>query len=307
MRGTDAAAAMADLGIPVVYLSAFSDEETLRIASETLPYGYLTKPSRLEDIRSTLSMTFARIKREQEEQELIEQEKQFNAMKSRFLAMASHDLRTPLTVIMMAVEVLKLDDERISTAKRQEKLNQIQQAIYGMRSQLEDLLAQERLESGGLAFEPSPTDVLELCETTISDVNAATGGKCPIACQHDSLPPTLPLDSSLLRYALTNLLSNAVKYSAPGQAVVLAIAYDADELRLQVRDRGIGIPDSFRERLFQPFQRANNVGAIKGTGIGLYIVKAAVDRHQGTVEVESQPDAGTTFTIHLPINVPNPA
>jgi signal transduction histidine kinase len=104
----------------------------------------------------------------------------------------------------------------------------------------------------------------------------------------------------LLRHILGNLLTNALKYSPAGSAVELQIFQEANELVLQVRDHGIGIPPEDMRRLFEPFYRASNVSNVNGTGLGLVIVKNSVEAHGGSLSVDSQVGIGTTFTVRLP-------
>jgi signal transduction histidine kinase len=111
----------------------------------------------------------------------------------------------------------------------------------------------------------------------------------------------LAIDDKLLRHILTNLLSNAVKYSGPESPVSLTVSLQAEVVTFSVRDHGIGIPEQDLEQLFESFHRCSNVGDIKGTGLGLAVVKRAVDRHGGTIDVTSEVGAGTEFIVRLPV------
>jgi signal transduction histidine kinase len=125
------------------------------------------------------------------------------------------------------------------------------------------------------------------------------------SCRGD-IPPAVSLDERLLRHILSNLLSNAIKYSPAEKPIHLVLTLQGDEVVFQVKDRGIGIPSEDRLRLFEPFQRAQNVGKISGTGLGLAIVKKAVDRHGGAIAVESEVGVGTTFRVTIPLH-PEPS
>ena len=111
------------------------------------------------------------------------------------------------------------------------------------------------------------------------------------------------IDVNLMRHAVSNLLTNAVKYSQPGSEVVLELSYGSEQITIQVRDQGIGIPEEDQEKLFQPFYRARNVGTVGGTGLGLAIVKQAVDAHGGRISVASTVGKGTTFIVTFPLGV----
>jgi signal transduction histidine kinase len=114
---------------------------------------------------------------------------------------------------------------------------------------------------------------------------------------------TAQMDERLLRQIFSNLLSNALKYSPPGEAITLTLTCGIDQIQVAVADRGIGIPVVDQPRLFEPFHRATNVGAISGTGLGLAIVKQSVEVHQGSIQVQSELHMGTTITVQLPRRV----
>ena len=109
-----------------------------------------------------------------------------------------------------------------------------------------------------------------------------------------------PTDTSILHHILSNLLSNAARYSPTGSIVTTRLAVDAREAVISVEDQGIGIPEADQSRIFEPFERGSNVGTIKGTGLGLNIVKRMAELLGGTVAVSSAPDRGSHFTVHLP-------
>jgi signal transduction histidine kinase len=109
------------------------------------------------------------------------------------------------------------------------------------------------------------------------------------------------LDEKLIRHILVNLVSNSIKYSPSGGLVQLNVNCQADQTLISVSDQGMGIPKADQAHIFEPFFRADNVGAIKGTGLGLAITKRAIELHHGTIRFESKPDLGTTFFITIPI------
>ena len=117
------------------------------------------------------------------------------------------------------------------------------------------------------------------------------------------MSPCVPLDVSLLRHILVNLLSNAIKYSPEQTPVTFNVTYDDQKAVFQIQDSGIGIPPADRDHLFDSFHRANNVGNLPGTGLGLTIVQRSVTLHRGTIEVDSEVGVGTTFTVVLPTNL----
>lgn len=292
--------------IPVIYLTAFSDTQTLESASLTTPYGYLTKPAKTEDIQSTLAMAVRKHEQDERMKALLEEEKQLNELKSRFFSAIAHDLRNPLSSIVTSLEILQHYGEQLSEAKRSRHFGHLRQAIRSMTHLLEELLTAEQARANQLPFRPVPLDLVQFCREEILPQFAEPereDERVHFRCQ-GNCGEEPAFDRALLRHILANLLSNAIKYSPDGAPVDLELTLTEQTATLCVRDRGIGIPPEDRDKLFAPFERATNVGRIKGTGIGLYIAKQAVERHQGTIRVESEVGVGTAFTVVLPCHCP---
>jgi signal transduction histidine kinase len=136
----------------------------------------------------------------------------------------------------------------------------------------------------------------------IDSLDAASDEPMQIRLTTSGQLRNLLLDPQLLKYILKHLLSNAIKYSPDNTPVELAVSASADHIEFQVRDQGIGIPESDRAHLFEPFARGSNVGAVGGTGLGLKIVQDCVQLHGGEISYESALGKGTTFTVSLPIS-----
>jgi signal transduction histidine kinase len=158
----------------------------------------------------------------------------------------------------------------------------------------------------------APLDLSQFCRELSEEFQFSSGSQyniCFLETQQGSaasdtanLPAALPyLDERLLRHILTNLLSNAIKYSPTGGNIILELIYCSDQLIFRVQDQGIGIPDSDQAHLFNSFHRGSNVSSIAGTGLGLSIVKQCVESLGGTISVESQVGAGSTFNVTLPL------
>lgn len=300
MSGIEAAAQIQDDDIPVVYLTAFSDDAILKQAALTAPYGYLTKPAKLEDIRATIAIALSKHEEDAKLRTLLAEEKRLNELKSYFLATVAHDLRTPLTSVLISLDLLQRYDEQLTAAKRSNYFERIHTVIKKMAQQIEELLLAHQAESGKLGFNPVPIDLVQFCHNLIADFQTATSDKCQISFTCEGDCTQLKLDPILLGHILNNLLSNAIKYSPAGTSISINLLCEPARITFRIQDQGIGIPPTYLEKLFQPFERAANVGNIKGSGIGLYIVKQAVERHQGNISVESQVGVGTTFAIILP-------
>jgi len=300
MTGIDAARALQNYDIPIVYLTAFSDGNTLEEATQTLPYGYLNKPAKLEDIKSAIAMSLVKHQQDQKIKSLWHQEQQLNQLKSRFVSMISHDLRAPLTHILVSLEILRQYGNELSLSQKNKQFDRMQIAIKNMTLQLEEMLTIDQVESDKLPVNPVQIDVVNFCRERLEFFEVIASQKSSLKFESHQDDLWLYIDEDILQHILNNLLSNAIKYSPEGGEVSLTLMAEQEGVVLEVRDRGIGIPAEELDNLYDPFERASNVGKIKGTGIGLYIVKQAVDCHQGTIEVSSQVGMGTTFRVWLP-------
>ncbi len=175
---------------------------------------------------------------------------------------------------------------------------------------VEDLLFIGRSESGKFKVDPKIINLEQFCNKLIDQLqaNPDLDSRIILAIAPDT-PSHVLLDPKLLNHILTNLLSNSIKYSPDGGKICLAVyVYQTDDgsdnsekLTLQIQDSGIGIPKQDIEQLFQPFHRCSNVQKIQGNGLGLSIVKKAVELQDGTVSVDSEEGVGTTFTVSLPL------
>lgn len=300
MSGIEAAANIRQYNIPIIYLTAYSDDVTLGQAGLTAPYGYLTKPAKPEDIRTTLVIALCKHEEDTQVRAILNQEKRLNELKSCFLATVAHDLRTPLTSIVMSLDLLQRYDQKLSEAKKSKHFTQIETAIKSMTGQIEELLATYQADSNKLPFNPAPINAIAFCRELIESFQTTATGKCQLSFTSQGDGIQMNLDKTLLQHILNNLLSNAIKYSPQGGTVSLNLTCEPEQAIFHIQDQGLGMPPEYLTKLFQPFERAANVSNIKGTGIGLYIVKQAVERHQGKIRVESQVGFGTTVTVVLP-------
>ncbi len=302
MDGITAAQNIHDsLHIPIIYLSAYGDEKTLERAKSTLAYGYLVKPYKIADIASTLAMALAKYKEDNLREANLQAEKQLNKVKNQALASASHDLRTPLTNILGYTELIRDYGDSLSEEKKQRYFNFIKSAVGEMKDSLEDLLLISRAEEGKINLYPENFDVVQFLRQIVDKYNNLTN-------EHDIKLITNTqkyqafLDQKIFTNIINNLLSNAIKYSPDGGRITVNFIGYTDEIKLEIEDQGIGIPPNYFAKLFQLFERAENVGTIKGNGLGLSIVKKGVELHQGKLEVESHQNQGTKFTLTLPQN-----
>jgi PAS domain S-box-containing protein len=230
----------------------------------------------------------------------LDKERELGRLKSRFVSMASHELRTPLATIQSSAELASLFMQRGAHEKTDKHLRRIQNNVERMATLLEDVLIFGRVESGQLPFEPIEMDMAGLATELVDDIKQGIGAGHVLQTSGVDQEVALVADPQLLRLILTNLLSNAVKYSPEGSTVRLCVQPTDDVVHITVSDEGIGIPSEDIDRLFEPFHRAENVGATRGTGLGLAILNEAVGVHNGDVKVESAKGKGSTFHVTLP-------
>lgn len=237
---------------------------------------------------------------EQDTQKALAREKELRELKSRFVSMMSHEFRTPLSTILASSDLLKSFGHRLSEAQKQERLHKIRAEVQHMTQLLDEILLVGKAEAGRMEFHPVVLDVKQLCSDILEETQLWITAQHPLlfSCQEQDIQSIV--DEKLVRHMLTNLLSNAIKYSPQGGAIELRLYCTPQTLCFQVQDHGIGIPESDHNQLFEPFHRASNVGNISGTGLGMAIIKHAVDLHRGTIQMQSVVGVGSIFTIQLP-------
>lgn len=235
----------------------------------------------------------------------LAQEKELSDLKSRFITVTSHEFRTPLTTIHSSAELLEHYRHKWSDEKQLMHLHRIQTSVKYMTKLLNDVLILGKADAGKLSLTPEPIDLEVFCTTLSKDLQLNQPKPSVININY-AWEQTLDLqdiylDKQLLQQILENVLSNAIKYSSPDQAIDINLNGNREQITLEIRDRGIGIPPEDQDRLFEAFHRGTNVGTIPGTGLGLAIVKKCVDIHQGDIYINSIIGVGTTVTVTLPI------
>ncbi len=237
--------------------------------------------------------------------ESLEREKQLGHLKSRFVSMASHEFRTPLTAILGASDVLKCYGDQLSPEEKGLRLDKIQQQVNHMTSLLEDILTVGKADASQLDFDPVPLEVEQFCQELVEETRRSARPAHPILLSFTGSRTNVPMDPKLLRNILSNLLSNATKYSPEDKPIKFDVASENGTTVFRIRDFGIGVPEQDLDRVFEPFHRGANATTISGTGLGLAIVKRAVERHGGHISIESKLNHGTAFTVTIPC--PEPA
>ncbi|MEG4023438.1 ATP-binding protein [Microcoleus sp. S13C4] len=292
-----------ELDIPIIYTTAYADDETLQRAEKTGSYGYLLKPFKQRELHATIKIALSKHQEAVKMQQLIALAAAKSENRSRFISMAYHDLNTPLTTIQLSAEMLEDSELQRSSGTTNKNVERIKKAVSNMSELLEDILMLSKAESGKLSLNLNQINATDFCNSILEELQPIVTDKHIVTFRNQTNPVHANLDAKLLHHLLTNLLSNAIKYSPNGGNVSLELSCENQQIILCVRDEGIGMTAEYKGKLFQQFERGANVGKIKGSGLGLCIVKHIVDLHGGTISVESELGKGTTFMVALPFLV----
>lgn len=278
--------------------AARQNEATGKVALEKVRDEQITLNEELARHRDNLEDIVE--ERTRQLQEALATEKEAHELQRQFIAMVTHEFRTPLTIIDGSAQHVmrqgrRTDDERL--VGRGEK---IRHAINRLKHLMEGVLFTGSLEAGNIGIKVENYNFGKLLEE-ICDDHRAIGITHTLELQIGEIPPLISCDPRVLYQAFSNLLSNATKYSPGADRVVLSAERRNGGIEVSVQDFGIGIPSRDLGKMFMPYARATNTAGISGTGLGLNLVKTLVEMHGGTVGVESVEGEGSTFTVWLPI------
>jgi PAS domain S-box-containing protein len=237
---------------------------------------------------------------EAETKSLLEKEREVSEMKTRFISVASHEFRTPMAAAMGSVELLAHHLDRLPPTKRQELFDRIVASFDRMTAMLDDVLTLSRMEAGRTEVRPAPCELRTFLLGLVDEIRLSDRDAHQFECLSGSDPIPMTTDISLLHHVLSNLLGNAVRYSLAGTRITLRCEPNPAEVRISIEDQGLGIPEKDRKRIFEAFERGSNVGQIKGTGLGLNIVKSMTELLGGTITVESTEGRGSCFILAFP-------
>jgi len=248
-----------------------------------------------EDLESKVEI------RTQELEESLEREKELGVLKSRFVTMASHEFRTPLTTINANSDIILRYFDKMSQDDIVERLGKIKNEVEEMAIMLEDILIIGKSDAQKLEYNPELLDIVSLIKDIITDYQLSESQSRTIIYDLSSPVIMVTADKKWIKHIIINLLTNAVKYSGGDLQIDVSIKEDQAGISFSVKDYGIGISKEDIKLLFEPFHRGDNVSNIPGTGLGLVILQKALDLHKGKIEVESEIGKGSIFTVILPI------
>lgn len=255
--------------------------------------------SRTKMLRETLAELEAS---KEELNESLKKERELGDLKSRFVTMASHEFRTPLSTILSSASLVGRYTDGEDQPKRKKHIDRIKEAVGNMRDILEDFLSLGKLEEGQVDVNMELLTKEEMREELVkivSSMDQLTKKEQIINLDCD-LDREVKLDKRLLGNLLSNLLSNAIKFSSEGSVIHIKCGYKNGHFELSVKDSGIGISEEDQRHLFERFFRAKNASHIQGTGLGLNIVLKYVELMKGKISCQSEINEGTTFVIQIP-------
>ncbi len=242
-----------------------------------------------------------RKKAEEEARKALEKERELNELKSSFVSIASHEFRTPLSTILSSVSLIDQYKQKGDLDKIDKHTQRVRTSVNHLTGILNDFLSLGKLEEGKLEVIREKVSLPDLFNDIQEEVKASLKEGQQIVAEIKTTHQHIASDVRILRNILFNLISNASKYSEVNKTIVIDCSDDLDNLIIQIRDEGIGIPKEDHKHLFDRFFRASNAGNIQGTGLGLNIVKRYAGLLGGSIQFESEKGKGSTFTVIIPL------
>ena len=285
---------------------ALTEKDVVTVEAEiTLGSASVMTELRIAPIGSAEVVVFARDITERKKLEAamastLKKQRQVSDMKSRFITVTSHEFRTPMAAAMASADLLHHHHDRLAPAKREELFTRINISLHRMTEMLDDVLLLNRIDADRLKVRLAPVELRNFAQVVIDEIRLADHDAHSFELHATGDATHFVTDADLLYHIISNLLSNAARYSPPGTAITTRLTAEDGRVLITVADHGIGVPEADRERIFESFERGSNVGTIKGTGLGLDIVKRMTRMLNGTVKLESPADGGSHFIVELP-------
>jgi PAS domain S-box-containing protein len=235
-------------------------------------------------------------------EENLKKEKELNLIRNHFVSLISHEYRTPLTSIMLSVDILKRYSEQWKKEDRDKQLQRIQDTVMKMTQMMENVLILSNIDSGELGFNPDKFNLKSFCLSIARNVEIIYHNKVIVNFIYVAKSEEYKLDENLIGLIISNILNNAVKYSiSTKNDVEFKIYNEEDNIIFEVKDNGIGIPKNDFPNIFKEFSRASNTANIAGYGLGLAITKRAVESQNGKIIIESTENKGTNAKVIIPV------
>jgi two-component system sensor kinase FixL len=285
-----------------IYAGFIHDLSHQKEAEERLREYASHLEEQVEERTSSLRHSIQALQEAKEEVSLsLLKEKELGQLKSRFVSMASHEFRTPLSAVQLSASLIEKYAQSFNSPNITKHVARIKNAVSNLTTILNDFLSLEKLEAGKVEPAFSSFDLVKLSEEITEEMQMVAKQNQNIIYQHTGINNTITLDQNLVKNCVLNLIANAIKYSGENTFIEFNTEINKDACIITVKDNGIGIPDTDQKHLFEAFFRAHNTGNIPGTGLGLNIVARYADLMKGTVDFKTEVNQGTIFTISFPI------
>jgi two-component system sensor kinase FixL len=285
-----------------IYTGFIHDQSREKEAEQQLKDYAAHLEQLVEERTHSLRDTVQALQQAKEEVSLsLVKEKELGQLKSRFVSMASHEFRTPLSSIQLSASLIDKYAESFKSSNVSKHVGKIKNAVGNLTTILNDFLSLEKLEAGKVEPSFSNFDMVKLAEEITEEMQMVAKQNQSIIYQHTGAHNMVSLDQNLLRNCIINLIANAIKYSGENTFIEFNTEISESECIITVKDNGIGIPETDQQHLFEAFFRAHNTGNIPGTGLGLNIVARYINLMHGKINFKSEVNQGTLFTITFEI------
>jgi two-component system sensor kinase FixL len=284
--------------------TGFIHDLSLQKEAEEQLKGYAIHLEELVEER-TVSLRYSLEELQQAKEEVslsLEKEKELGQLKSRFVSMASHEFRTPLSAVQLSASLIEKYAAPFDSPNITKHVARIKSAVGNLTTILNDFLSLEKLEAGKVEPAFNSFDLVKLSEEITEEMQLVAKQDQNIIYQHTGVNSMVKLDQNLVKNCVINLIANAIKYSGENTFIEFNTEINDHSSIITVKDNGIGIPETDQKHLFEAFFRAHNTGNIPGTGLGLNIVARYADLMKGKVNFKSDVNQGTLFTISFPIS-----
>lgn len=290
-----------DKGKPYQYVAIRADITQRKQAEDEIRRMNEELEKKIEDRTLMLRETLIQLEASKNElSDALEKEKELSELKTRFVSTVSHEFRTPLATVLSSASLLGKYIKEEEQDKRDRHIGRIKEAVKHLNNMLEDLLSLNRLEEGLIAAKTDTVNCRQFMNDFVADMKEILKPGQQIVYHHTGVTEIVT-DKHLCKNILLNLVSNAIKFSPEDSEIEINVNNKGAELQLSVKDSGIGISHEDQQHLFERFFRARNAQNIQGTGLGLHIVTKYLELLNGKIELSSELDKGTTFTVTIPL------
>lgn len=297
-----------NLGTKQIGIESFLDISNLKKAEQKLINANQILELKVQERTEDLQLLVHKLKNEITEREMAEnelrrlfnKERELNNLKTKFVSMVSHEFRTPLTIIRSSAQMLEKFRDNLNKQEIANFYKKIMHSVDNMADLIENVIFIGKSESNGMKLNHSYVDIITFCEQIIVDIKMSYDPNREVLFNYKGDYHKIFTDEKLLRLILYNLLSNAFKYSTKEKTVEFNVSIFNDKFEFEIIDFGIGIPAEEQTKIFELFYRADNVGNISGTGLGLSVVVDSVEKLGGRIEMSSIQNFGSKFIITIP-------